>query len=84
MVRPQNIGSVTEDGEIFLEKSISGFEVSEDGETFVPADAWLLPDGIRVSALEITEPKQVRYLWTNYAEVHIYGRNGLPLAPFGV
>ena len=39
-------------------------------------------DRIIVSSKEIAEPKYVRYLWTNYGDVTLYGKNGIPLAPF--
>lgn len=51
-------------------------------ETFVPAQIKELEDGLFIYAEEIKEATEVRYLWTNYGEVTIYGRNNLPMAPF--
>ena len=61
---------------------LGGFEISEDGVSYVPADASSLNDVITVSTEGISRPAYVRYLWTNYSDVHIFGRNGLPLPPF--
>ena len=31
---------------------------------------------------EVKKPAYVRYLWTNYGDVTLYGKNGIPVAPF--
>lgn len=61
----------------------AGFEVAGADKKFVAADK-IEFDGnkIIVAANGVAEPFYVRYLWTNYAEVTIYGDNDLPLAPF--
>jgi sialate O-acetylesterase len=46
---------------------------------FEGLNAEIIADKILINSL----PSEVRYLWTNYADnVSIYGKNGLPLAPF--
>ena len=60
----------------------SGFEIAGEDKKFVPADMVIEGGRITVSSKEVAEPKYVRYLWTNYGDVTIYGRNGIPLAPF--
>ena len=62
--------------------SAEGFELSAGGEDFAPAQAEINGDTIRLMAELPEAPIQLRYLWTNYGEVHIFGRNGLPLPPF--
>lgn len=62
--------------------TLSGFEIAGDDKQFVVADAVINGDKITVSAKEVAQPKYVRYLWTNYGEVTIFGKNGIPLAPF--
>ena len=52
-----------------------------DGE-FHPANAAFAPNRITLTADEVPQPEAVRYAWSNYAEVTVFGRNGLPLAPF--
>lgn len=61
---------------------LEGFEISDDGVEYFAARAELNGECITLSARETVMPAYVRYLWTNYADVHIFGRNGLPLPPF--
>ena len=49
---------------------------------FVPARARLDGSRIFVFSEAVERPRYVRYLWTNYGEVNLYGANGLPVAPF--
>lgn len=65
-----------------IEDMPSGFEVAGRDKVYVPAVARIEGDRIFVSAKEVETPIYARYLWTNYAEVTLYGRNGLPVAPF--
>lgn len=59
-----------------------GFEIAAvDGE-YKNADFILDGDKILVFNNEITEPVNVRYQWTNYGDVALFGKNGLPVAPF--
>mgnify|MGYP002624304507 CR=1 FL=1 len=61
-----------------------GFEVAgEDGE-FRPADVRVEGSVIRVSSPEVEKPVYASYNWYNYAEVNVFGKNGLPLAPFNL
>lgn len=60
----------------------TGFEIAGADKSFVPARAQLIGERIQVSSHEVTEPKYVRYNWTNYGEVTIFSGNGIPLAPF--
>lgn len=69
--------------EIRGENGITGFEAAGEDKEFVSANAVINPDNsITVSADGIAAPKYVRYLWTNYADVAVFGKNGLPMAPF--
>lgn len=48
-------------------KEITGFEISQDGTTFVVATAEILADNtIKVYAEGITNPVEVRYCWINW------------------
>lgn len=62
--------------------ALSGFEIAGADKKFVPAGAEIAGNKVLVSAKEIAEPRFVRYLWTNYGEVTLFGTNGLPVAPF--
>ena len=59
-----------------------GFEVAGADGVYYPAKAVLMPDCIELTAEEVPAPQYARYAWTNFMEVTVFGRNGLPLAPF--
>ena len=52
-----------------------------DGQ-YHPADAVLDGDTLRLSSAQVAHPVMARYAHVNYAVVHLFGQNGLPLAPF--
>lgn len=60
------------------------FEICGEDGVYVPAKYELCGTEIRVFAENIKLPRGVRYLWTNYGEVPIYGKYDLPLAPFRI
>ena len=75
----------------FYSKSmpVLGFELapqSSEGEDkdFEPATVTLCQDTIRVTNMNIAKPGYVRYLWTNYSEVNLFGTNLIPLEPFSI
>ena len=59
-----------------------GFELCGADGVWHPADAVLMPSRITLTAAAVPEPVSARYAWRNYAEVTVFGRNGLPLMPF--
>lgn len=63
------------------EKAV-GFEIAGQDKKFYPADAWFKEDKIFVRSAEVSEPMYLRYNWVNYGDVTIFGKNGIPLAPF--
>lgn len=60
---------------------VAGFEISEDGENYFAAE--YVPDGDTAAVFYsgMNNPKYIRYAWTNYAAVELFGSNGLPLLP---
>ena len=65
------------------DNGITGFEVAGTDKEYKPACAVIDEDGtISVYADEVKKPAYVRYLWTNYGDVTLYGKNGIPVAPF--
>ena len=70
------------DGFVYTSNAISGFETAGADKIYVPAKAELDGEDILISADGISSPRFVRYLWTNYSEVTLFGANGIPLAPF--
>lgn len=71
-----------EDGFMLKDGKTNGFEIAGTDQIYYKAEASIRGSQIVVSGIEVKEPKYVRYLWTNYSEVYIFGKNGLPLAPF--
>ncbi len=66
-----------------IKGDLSGFEIAGDDKAFVTANAEINADNtISVFAEGIEKPMYVRYLWTNYGEVTLFGKNKLPVAPF--
>ena len=37
---------------------------------------------VAVCSEEVTDPRQIRYAWTNFGQVTLFGSNDLPVAPF--
>lgn len=61
---------------------ITGFEIAGSDGKFIPADAEIDGNTILLCA-DFTAPlTAVRYQWTNYAEVGLFGKNGLPVPTF--
>ncbi len=68
-------------------EDFTGFEVAGRDGVYYPATfAFGGTDGKRnliiLSSKKVPEPFFARYAWYNYGPVTIYGKNGLPLAPF--
>lgn len=68
---------------ICREKSISNFEIIDQGGKIHDGKARILRDGtICVSAQNVKRIVAVRYCFTNDAVANLFDINGLPLAPF--
>jgi len=65
-----------------VKNEVKGFEIAGEDNVFKDADVTIRGTIILVSSKEISKPIAVRYCWTNYSEVTVYGVNGIPLAPF--
>lgn len=61
---------------------VVGFEIAGEDKEFVNAEIEQRDNKIFVFSPSIKEPKYVRYLWTNYGDVSVFGSNKLPVAPF--
>ncbi|MDF2802708.1 MAG: Sialate O-acetylesterase [Anaerocolumna sp.] len=71
-----------DEGFLVKEEKLEGFEIAGVDKNYYKAEAKVEAGQIFISSPEVTNPKYARYLWTNYSNVYIYGKNGLPLAPF--
>lgn len=60
-----------------------GFEIAGEDKRFVPAQCEISGERMYIWSEAVTGPRFVRYAWTNYMVVNIFGkRNGIALAPF--
>lgn len=62
--------------------SIKGFEIAGEDGIFVPAQAAIGGGKALIWADKVTSPAAVRYNWTNFGDVTVFGKNGIPMAPF--
>ncbi len=63
-------------------EKVTGFEIAGADKKFVPAGISIDGDKITLTASEVSKPLYARYNWINFKEVELYGKNGIPLAPF--
>ncbi|MGN0437660.1 MAG: sialate O-acetylesterase [Lachnospiraceae bacterium] len=68
------------DAEVFGEPV--GFEISDDGNEWYGARAYINGENIYVWKDGMEHPAYVRYGYFNYGKVNVYNGAGLPLAPF--
>lgn len=78
-----------EGGFVIKGDEIKGFEVAgfitgpKSEEDYEPAIVEILSDNrIKISSPSGYAPGSVRYLWTNWGDVTLYGVNGIPVEPF--
>lgn len=63
--------------------AITLFELAGDDGVFYPAHAEIVSQTeLLISCASVLLPKAVRYAWTNFGIVTLYGESGLPVAPF--
>lgn len=63
-------------------EEISNFEIAGADGVFVPATAEIKGSSVVLQNAAVKEPVAARYMWIDYAEVTLFGTNGLPVAPF--
>lgn len=61
---------------------LKGFEIAGEDMIYKEAKVSIRGYKILIYSPEIDRPKYVRYCWTNYGPVTVFGKNGIPLAPF--
>ena len=69
------------DGFLF-EEGAQKFEIAGIDGIYYKASAQIEGQQIVVWNEDVKYPRYVRYFWTNYAKVGVFGKNHLPLAPF--
>ena len=58
------------------------FEIAGEDGVYHPAQAGVEDCCIRLTAPEAPHPVMARYAWVDWGKVHVFGKSGLPLAPF--
>lgn len=61
-----------------------GFEIAGADREFFDADVRIEGERVFISSDKVSEPKYARYGYFNFAEVTVFGKNGIPMAPFDV
>ena len=57
-------------------------EIAEQEGDYLPAKVQIAGDRLILSHPSLPRPVRARYAWTDYAKVRLFGKGGLPLAPF--
>lgn len=70
------------EGIVYTGEKPEGFELAGNDGVFEEAEAVFVGNKVFLKAENIKEPVMARYLWTNYSKVNVFGKNGLPMAPF--
>ena len=61
---------------------LKGFTIAGADKKFLAAKAEIAGDTVVVSSAEISAPVAVRYGWTEFPDVNLYNKEGLPASPF--
>jgi sialate O-acetylesterase len=60
----------------------SEFEIAGTDEQFLPAQARILNNRVEVFAMKVTQPRHVRYGWSDTTSATIFNIDGLPASSF--
>ncbi len=63
-------------------EEIKNFELAGEDGVFMPAVAETRGSSVVLRSDGVQAPAAARYMWIDYAEVTLFGANGLPAAPF--
>jgi sialate O-acetylesterase len=69
-------------GLVVKDKQVTGFYISGDTESWVPAEAKIEKDKIVLWNRQLKDPKQVRYGFSNTIMGNVLSAEGLPIIPF--
>ncbi|MBR1743250.1 MAG: sialate O-acetylesterase, partial [Lachnospiraceae bacterium] len=70
------------DGGFVSVGAVKGFEVAGEDKVYYPATHELDGEKIILRSQRVVSPRYARYCWTNFQEIALFGRSGIPLAPF--
>ena len=71
-----------DDGLYVHGNKINGFELSGHDGKFISADAEIKGSHVILSSSDVKTPEYVRYLFTDYSDVNLFGKNKIPASPF--
>ncbi len=63
-------------------KAPVGFDISEDGNTYYPAEATIKGTGVELSSPQVQKPRYARYGWYTYLEPNLVNEDSLPTQPY--
>jgi sialate O-acetylesterase len=63
-------------------KAVGTFEIAGEDKLFYRAEAQLDGNRIFIKSDKVSVPKYARFDWFNWTDVVLYGKNGIPAAPF--
>lgn len=61
---------------------VKGFELAGADQAYYPASYEIRENEIVLRSQQVPLPKYARYCWSNYQEIGLFGKNGIPVAPF--
>ena len=62
--------------------ALEDFEIAGSDGIFYPATASIVNNTVRVSSTKVSNPKEVRYGWTNWTVGTLFNKEGLPASSF--
>lgn len=70
-------GLVSKTGE-----NVEGFKIAGSERKFFPAKAKIIGETLRLTSDDVKVPVAARYDWGTNSTATLFGKNGLPVAPF--
>jgi sialate O-acetylesterase len=71
-----------EDGLICKGDQILSFELAGGNGVFYPSDAQIVGNTVLLRSNKVSDPKDIRFAFTDISSVNLFNKSGLPAAPF--
>lgn len=62
--------------------AVKGFEMAGEDGVYYPAVCEIQGETMIIRSQRVPVPKYARYCWTDHQEITLFGRSGIPVAPF--
>ena len=72
----------TSGGLVLKTNSSKSFEIAGSNSVFYTAKVKIVDNSVEIWCNKVTEPKAVRYLWSDFKSTDLYNGFGLPASPF--